>query len=251
MGSTLFLGIGNEPSPRVSLSPTASAILVKLHIPRRSGGNCGGYDGAWLSMWNSWSCFQRYVKLSLAQSFVLQLPQPRRECVNCVLKLNPEQPLIRSDGCSVNKWICEECGWRSSTSIPFNFSYSLGSSVDFFDWQAATCKIKLFSSLLLKVKHTSNCGTGPSDSSFLQHLVIHVNVFLALLDPWLCSTLFRLGLTSLLDLMCLGGVIWACPELAQNVFLKGRENTAAMSGCWTNVMPQLVWKAPLFWNQTW
>lgn len=28
-------------------------------------------------------------------------------------------------------------------------------------------------------------------------------------------------------------------ELAQNLnaFLKGRENTAAMSGCWTNVMP--------------
>lgn len=31
----------------------ACGILVKLHIPRRSGGNCGGYDGAWLFMCNS------------------------------------------------------------------------------------------------------------------------------------------------------------------------------------------------------
>lgn len=48
MSSTLFLGAGSEPLPHVSWSPTACGILVKLHIPRRSG----GYDGAWLSMWN-------------------------------------------------------------------------------------------------------------------------------------------------------------------------------------------------------
>lgn len=39
MGSTLFLGVGSACSPLVSWSPTACGILVKLHIPRRSGGN--------------------------------------------------------------------------------------------------------------------------------------------------------------------------------------------------------------------
>lgn len=64
----------------------------------------------------------RHVKHSPAQRFVLLLPpQPRRECVNCVLKLNPKQFLIHSEGCSVNKSTCEGCGWYSSISIHFTF----------------------------------------------------------------------------------------------------------------------------------
>lgn len=61
------------------------------------------------------------IRQSPPQPFVLMLPKPKGECVNCILKLKPKQSLIHSEGCSVNKLTCEGCGWYSSISIRFTF----------------------------------------------------------------------------------------------------------------------------------
>lgn len=133
------------------------------------------------------------------------------------------------------------------------FRCTLSSSIDSLDWQAATCKIKLLSSLLLKVRYTSECKTGPFNSLAFPTFGHPYKCF-----SWAAWSLImqhplqvRLDFTSEFNMLGKSDLrlrrFWIYFSNEGRTLLP----VGGCSGCKTNVMPLLFWKAPLFWNQSW
>lgn len=132
------------------------------------------------------------------------------------------------------------------------FRCTLSSSIDSLDWQAATCKIKLLSSLLLKVRYTSDCKTGPFNSlAFFNgcpHKCFSWSAWSLIMQHPLQVRLDftrEFNMLGKSDLRLRGVWIYFSVEGRRLLPVSG------CSGCKTNVMPPLFWKAPLFWNQSW
>lgn len=131
------------------------------------------------------------------------------------------------------------------------FRCTLSSSIDSLDWQAATCKIKLLSSLLLKVRYTSDCETGPFNSLAFSNIWPSIECFSW--SAW--SLIMQHPLQVRLDFTGEFNMLGKSDLRLCRVWIyfsnEGRTPVSGCSGCKTNVRPPLFWKAPLFCNQSW